>query len=166
MKHLTRQGFAPLKDVVDMILLLNNYGKDMDWPGFWQAAHRWGIAGDEGTVMATLNSHWSLGILAIPADAVPIPARILVWGREKRSQYAAGMIPRGYLQRSLRARELPGLFSRLRCLYRLMFTRPDHLRYRYHLPDGAALTPQPGARSAAAAPQQLQTYRLLPAGRK
>ncbi|MDP2996857.1 MAG: nucleotidyltransferase family protein [Bryobacterales bacterium] len=141
MKHLTVDGFAPLKGMADMILLLNKCGSEMDWPAFWRTADRWGIASEVATIMATLTRHWGLEIPVIPAHAVPIPARLLGRGREKRAQYAAAMIPRYYVQRLLRARELPGLFPRLRYLYRILFPLPSNLRYRYHLPDGAELTP-------------------------
>jgi hypothetical protein len=141
MKHLTADGFAPLKDMVDMILLLNKYGSGMDWPGFWRMADRWGVTREVATVMATLSRHWGFEIPAIAAGTIPIPARILVHGRERRAHYAAAMMPRRYVQRLLRAGELPGLFPRLRYLCRLLFPLPRSLRYRYHLPDGAALTP-------------------------
>jgi hypothetical protein len=142
MKHLTADGSASIKDMVDMILLLNKCGSAMDWPGFWRTADRWGVAREVATVMATLSRHWGFEIPAIAADTVPIPARILVWGREGRAHYAAAMMPRRYVQHLLRARELPGLFQRLRYFYRLLFPLPSNLRYRYDLPDGAALTPR------------------------
>jgi hypothetical protein len=141
MKHLTADGFASMKDMVDMILLLNKYGSGMDWPGFWRTADRWGVAGEVATVMATLSRHWGFETPGIAAAAIPIPARIMVHGRESRAHYAAAMMSRRYVQRSLRAMELPGLFPRLRYLCRLLFPLPSNLRYRYHLPDGAALTP-------------------------
>jgi hypothetical protein len=140
MKHLTVDGIAPMKEMVDMILLLNKHGSGMDWPEFWRTADRWGVAREVATVMTTLSRHWGFEIPAIAADTVPIPARILVRGRERRAHWAAAVAPRHRVQRLLRARELPGLFPRLRYLCRLLFPRPSFLRHRYHLPDGAPLT--------------------------
>ena len=142
MKHLTTYGWASLKMMIDMILLLNKCGSEVDWPGFWQTADCWGIVREAATVMATLSLHWGFEIPAIAADTVPIPARILVRGRERPARHAAAMMPRRYVQHLLRARGLPGFFPRLRYLCRLLFPVPSNLRSRYDLPAGAALTPR------------------------
>ncbi len=140
-KHLSGEGFAALKFVADMILLVRRHGAQTDWHAFWQTAERWGVTDDVAEVMATLNHHWGL-VVPIPIPRVPpVPARMLVYGRERRALCNAAATFRGYLRRVGDFRGLPGVKAKLRYLFRLLFPQPANLRWRYQLAEGTALAP-------------------------
>ncbi|HTE19593.1 MAG TPA: nucleotidyltransferase family protein [Armatimonadota bacterium] len=132
-RHLEK-NHAALKGLVDLLRVLREHGEQVDWPEFWDTAYRWDVADKVAPVMRTLEHYWGAEVQGIPSSVAPLPEEVL----------AAGVIsasgPAHYAALFAKAQRLPTLSGRARYLFRLMFPQPAHLRYRYGLPEGAAVT--------------------------
>ncbi|MBI3912161.1 MAG: nucleotidyltransferase family protein [Armatimonadetes bacterium] len=132
-----RADSASLKGMADMILAVRKWGDPINWGNFWRTAAQWGILRDVATAASTLNHHWGLSIPGVPPGARPLPAGVLVFGGE---QVGSASLEH-YWNRLAAAQELPGLSSRIRYVLRLLFPTPEHLRWRYHVPEGKTIAP-------------------------
>jgi hypothetical protein len=134
--HYTRhleEDFAPLKGLADMLAVVRRFGAGLDWPELWRTAERWEITPPVARIFRTLEAQWGLAIPGLPGGVEPLPLESLASGS---CPDLAGPASRG-LERVAAASELPDLASRCRYLFRLAFPTPDHLRWRYRLPEGA-----------------------------
>lgn len=134
--HYTRhleEDFASLKGLADMLAVIRRFGSELDWPELWRTADRWGITEPVARIFRTLEQHWELSIPGLPPGNLPLSWEALVTGS---APDLAGPAHRG-LDRVAAARELPDLAARCRYLFRLVFPTPEHLRWRYRLPEGA-----------------------------
>lgn len=136
--HYTRhleEDVAQLKGLADMLAVVRRFGAVLDWPELWRTADRWGVRVPVARVFRTLEAHWALPIPGLPSDAAPLSREALATGSCPDLSGPAG---RG-LERVVAVNELPDVPSRLRYLFRLVFPTPEHLRWRYRLPEGASV---------------------------
>lgn len=126
---------AELRWPVEMLIALRRWGGEIDPGEFWRAAARWGIESRVATVMATLRHYWGAAALEPPGNAAPLPPSVVLASPHRLD----ATIATAFSRRIALARELPDLPSRLRYLFRLAFPTPEHIRYRYDLPEGAFL---------------------------
>lgn len=134
--HYTRhleEDFAPLKGLADMLVVVRRFGAELDWPELWHTAERWEITLPVARICCTLQEHWGLPIPGLPTGAEPLSLTALATGS---CPDLSGPTNRS-LERVAAASELPDLASRCRYLFRLAFPEPDHLRWRYRLPEDA-----------------------------
>ena len=132
-RHL-HQDHAALKGLVDLLLVLRQHGEQVDWAEFWDTASRWEVVDEAAPVMRTLEHYWGADVRGIHPSVPPLPEEVLAAG----VMTASG--PAHYAALFANAQRLPTLSGRARYLFRLLFPQPDHLRDRYGLPEGAAVT--------------------------
>lgn len=134
-KHL-RQGFCPLKGLMDLLLIVQRHGDELDWREIWAAARHWGIRPEVATVLATIARVWLLDIPGIPSDITPFSEAELIFGRAPAPETETWRVSWRYLSQ---VRHLEGLPSRARYLLRALFPEPPYLRAHLNLAPGSPL---------------------------
>ncbi len=119
MSDLERSGFCPLKGLVDLLMLIERRGEQLNWTSLWRTAKRWRIFSEAATIAATLNECWDTGIPA-PAGYPPLPRSVLLHG-ERGFRRPSEAVRRRHLVAALR---VPGHGNRAKELLRLAFPDP------------------------------------------
>ena len=140
MKH--RDFDAPaLSWMLDVLLAARKWAAEIDWPEFWQVAHRWEIGSDAGTIMATLGRHWGLRVPLLPSGAMPLSIRSLVSTEAVAHDRRDAATLSRHLRRVTKMRHLPTIRARLHYLRFLLLPPVEVLRYRYSIPPHRAVGP-------------------------
>jgi len=127
---LSIRGFIEIKGLIDV--LLTSKKRRVDWLKLMEIAKKWGVEKDILALVSTLNHYWQAGI-PLPIAPEPLALHILVLGEEDREKRCYANLPARYLNRLLKMRELPNIFSRIRYLFHLFFPTRKNLRWRYNL---------------------------------
>jgi hypothetical protein len=137
-RHLSEEGFAEIKWLVDLLYAIKAY--KIDWLKVMDISQRWGVEKDVLPIMATLNHYFQTRIpLSITSN--PIPINILVQGVEDRQKEYYANLPTSYLERLMKLRKLPDKTSQVRYLVHLFFPTQENLRWRYNLSSKWSILP-------------------------
>ncbi len=137
-KHLSDEGFAEIKWLIDLLYALKRW--KIDWSKVMDIARRWRVGNDILPVMATLNQYWQ-ALIPLPIDSEPITLNTLMLGIKDRQKEYYAKLPAGYLNRLLKTRELPDVASQFRYALHLFFPTPKNLRWRYNLSGKSLIMP-------------------------
>ena len=137
-KHLSDEGFSEIKWLIDLLYAIKTW--KIDWSKVWDISRKWGVEKDVFPVMATLNQYWETRIpLAIASE--PIALNTLMLGiKDRQKQYYAN-IPKSYIERFSKIKELPDTASRVRYFFHLFFPIRENLRWRYGLSSKWSIIP-------------------------
>ena len=137
-RHLSGEGFAEIKWFIDLLYALKRWR--IDWSKVRDVARKWGVEKDVFPVMATLNQYWETDI-PFPGSPEPVALNILVSGvKDRQKQYYAN-IPKSYIERFSKIKELPDTASRVRYFFHLFFPTRENLRWRYGLSSKWSIIP-------------------------
>lgn len=140
-EHFEAEGRTPVKDLADMVTVLERFGGRLNWQEFWRSAEHWRILRQAALVMATLREHWGFEVDGLPRGARPLSLERLALGWPAGCHAPSAATPRGYLRRLLMAGTLSGGEARLRYLFRLVVPSARNLRARYNLAEERSLWP-------------------------
>lgn len=139
--HHLRGSGGGLKSLVDLRLLIQQRGGEIDWPGVWRTAERWRICDDVARVLATLNEYWELGVPLPERCPAPLPAAVVLMEERWSEEDAGAARARWYASRVAAVRGIPGARARAAYLFRLAFPSPAVLRRKCGIPEGRSVAP-------------------------
>jgi hypothetical protein len=137
-KHISVDGFFEIKGFIDLLYAVRTWR--IDWSNVRDIARKWGVEKDILPTIATLNHYWQTGI-PLPGTPEPLALHILVVGVKDRQKQYCAKIPRLYIKRLFRTRDLPDTASRVRYLSHLFFPTQENIRWRYNLSSKKPIAP-------------------------
>jgi hypothetical protein len=137
-KHLTDEGFAEIKWLVDLLYSLKAWR--IDWSKVRDVAYKWGVEKEILPVIASLNQYWQ-ALIPLPIASEPIALNTLMLGIKDREKEYYSKLPTGYIKRLWEIRRLPDITSKIRYLFHLFFPTRENLRFRYNLSSRWSIVP-------------------------
>ena len=135
-KHLRTEGNIEIKSLVDVLHAVRTWR--IDWERLWTQVRRWKVQEAISPVVATLNHHWQAGI-PVSEEVKPLDLRELIQKEEELQKSVIQRVPRGFLHRFSKVRELPDIAAKMRFLFRIFFPTRENLYWRYGFSQGRSI---------------------------
>ena len=136
-KHLRTEGNLEIRSLVDVLHAVKTWS--IDWERLWNQARRWKVQEGISSVAATLNHHWQAGI-PVSEKGAPFDLGELIPKEEELQKGVIQRVPRGFLHRLSKARELPDFGGKVRFLFHIFFPTRENLYWRYALSGDKTIT--------------------------